>query len=82
MKQQEINVLASLTNDAAALARRINALTWEFNRMTAEGEHTRTSEQSYTLGLVADAMRRSGEEMTTAITVADRILAETREANR
>jgi hypothetical protein len=82
VNQTEISILTSLINDAATLARRINALAWEFNRMVAEDGHTRTQEQCYAFNLIADAMRRSGEEMTTAITVADRVIAEAREANR
>lgn len=76
MNQKEINVLTSLANDAAALARRIQALTWEFDRMMTEDTHTRTGDQTYVLDLIRDAMRRSGEEMTTAVTISDRIIAE------
>lgn len=79
MKQSEINVLTSITNDAATLARRINALMWEFNRIMAEDAHTRTANQTYSFGMIADAMRRSGEELTTAINISDRVLAQAKQ---
>lgn len=78
MNEKEVNVLASLTNDAATLARRIQALTREFNRMMAEDAHTRTTDQTYGLNTVADAMRRSGQEMTTAVKICDRIIVQAR----
>lgn len=74
MKQTEINVLISITNDATTLARRINVLAWEFYRMMTEDGHTRTPDQTHSLNTIADALRRSGEEMTSAIDISDRIL--------
>lgn len=80
MNQKEINVLTSITNDAATYARRITALTWELNRVLTEDTTSRSGDQTYTLNLARDAMARSGEEVTTAITILDRALTEARRA--
>lgn len=80
MNRTELNVLVSITNDAVTLARRIQALTWELDRTLAEDPSGRTPVQTSDLGLMRDAMRRSGEEMVAAVEMSDHVTSAARRA--